>query len=181
VKPADQIYDLFEYGKPSTYEGTKDQFNELDAYLDEIWEKREKSVLNFWQGEEEELKKSTQQFIEFSRKHNTLRSSKYVGIISFDGQVINLLPKIFDNRREGEYQAYEVGAIQSHILWWLSYCSKFKFPKASSSYNSLKSNFFEVLIYLYAKYTRQILNNYIFQGFQEIHRETNFMRGAIGC
>ena len=179
MKTEDQIYNLFEYDKPLSFEGTERQLNDLDSYLDEIWEKREKSVLNFWQGEDEELRKSTQQFIEFSRKNNTLRSGKYVGIISFDGKIINLLPKIFNDNQNGEYQTYEVEAIQSHILWWLSYCSKFKFPKASSSYSSLKSNFFEVLIYLYAKYTRQILNNYIFHGFQEIHGETRFMRGRL--
>jgi 5-methylcytosine-specific restriction enzyme subunit McrC len=44
---------------------------------------------------------------------------------------------------------------------------------------SLKNNFFEILIYLFAKYTRELLSKTIFQQYEEIDREVNNIKGRI--
>ena len=178
MKEKNKVYHLFEYAKPTEFTGGLDSFNDLDAFLDEIWKKREKSSFNFWNKDNYE-KHSPQHFIEFFRKNLTFRSTKYVGIIRYNGQTINLLPKIFDSDNSKGYSDNSIESIQRHILWWLSYCGRFRFPKSKSSFKSVKTDFFEVLIYLYASYTKQILSNSIYQGYQEINNELPFMKGRL--
>ena len=73
----------------------------------------------------------------------------------------------------------EVNQIQNHILWWLSYCRKIKFPNYQASLGSAKSDFFEVLIYLFSKYTRELLNSSIYQQYEEVNRELSFIKGRL--
>jgi 5-methylcytosine-specific restriction enzyme subunit McrC len=107
-----------------------------------------------------------------------LKSNKYVGVIHYEGKKINLLPKIFFDA-EKQYEASEVNQIQNHILWWLSYCRKIKFPNYQTSLGSTKSDFFEVLIYLFSKYTRELLSSSIYQQYEEVNRELSFIKGRI--
>ena len=107
-----------------------------------------------------------------------LKSNKYVGVIHYEGNKINLLPKIFFDS-EKEYQINEVNQIQNHMLWWLSYCRKIKFPNYQASLDSTKSDFFEVLIYLFSKYTRELLNSSIYQQYEEVNRELSFIKGRL--
>ncbi|MBK8516202.1 MAG: hypothetical protein IPL55_07900 [Saprospiraceae bacterium] len=70
-------------------------------------------------------------------------------------------------------------AIQNHILWWLSYCRKVKFPSYQTSLGSSKSDFFEVLIYLFSKYTRQLMTSSIYQNYEGETKELSFIKGRI--
>ncbi|RLD42318.1 MAG: hypothetical protein DRI86_11890 [Bacteroidetes bacterium] len=171
-------YNLFEYGSPASYKGDVNSLDSLDVFLDDIWNKREHSNLAFW-GAEESLSNS-QRFIDISRKTGSLslKSNKYVGVIKYKNTIINLLPKIFSDKKN-EPSKDEVKAIQSHILWWLSYCRKLKFPMSLSSFNQQKSNFFEVLIYLFSSYTKEVLSNMIYQTYQDVENELPYMRGRV--
>ena len=138
---------LFEYQNKLTY---PDPDNELEEFLDNIWKNREKS--SYYSNDPEEDKIESQRFLQFLHKSNEIKSNKYVGVIHFNSNKINLLPKIFFDPNK-DYSLVEVTQIQNHILWWLSYCRKIKFPKYQASLDSIKSDFFEVLIYLFSKYT----------------------------
>ena len=107
-----------------------------------------------------------------------MKSNKYVGVIHFEGKKINLLPKIFFDA-EKEYSERDLSHIQNHVLWWLSYCRKIKFPNYQTSLGSTKSDFFEVLIYLFSKYTRELLSSSIYQQYEEINRELSFIKGRL--
>jgi 5-methylcytosine-specific restriction enzyme subunit McrC len=150
------VLNLFEYQNKIAI---KDDFDGLESFLDEIWAKREK---NSFYSENSENKIESQRFLQFIHKSNELKSNKYVGVIHFNGNKINLLPKIFFDSSK-EYKTEEVNQIQNHILWWLSYCRKIKFPNYQASLGSVKSDFFEVLIYLFSKYTRELLSSSIYQ------------------
>ena len=171
-------YNLFEYDKPSEFKGSKASLDSLDVFLDDVWNKREHSNLAFW-GNEESLS-SSQRFISISRKPGnfSLKSNKYVGVIKYKDTLINLLPKVFNDTSE-EPSSEEVKAMQSHILWWLSYCRKLKFPKSLSSFNFQKANFFEVLIYLFSSYTKKVFSNMIYQTYQEVENDLPFMKGRV--
>ena len=113
------MINLFEYQNKVNSNPSLDG---LEDFLDDIWESREKN--SFYLDEENE---SSQKFLRFIGKTNEIKSNKYVGVIYFNGNKINLLPKIFyDSDRD--YSTDEVSQIQNHILWWLSYCRKIKFP-----------------------------------------------------
>jgi len=160
------MVNLFEYQNKETFKG---DFTELENFLDEIWNKRERS--NYYEIDDFG-KVEVQRFIQFIHKTKDLKSNKYVGVIHFEGKKINLLPKVFYDS-ERTYGEKEISAIHQHILWYLSYCRKLKFPNYKSSMGSLKNDFFEILIYLFAKYTRELLSKTIFQQYEEIEREVH--------
>ena len=166
------MINLFEYQNKVDIQ---DSFEGLESFLDEIWSSREK---NSFYSENGNDKIESQRFLQFIHKSNELKSNKYVGVIHYEGNKINLLPKIFFDS-EKEYQTNEVNQIQNHILWWLSYCRKIKFPNYQASLGSAKSDFFEVLIYLFSKYTRELLNSSIYQQYEEVNRELSFIKGRL--
>ncbi len=166
------MINLFEYQNKVAYE---EYFEGLETFLDDIWNSREKS--SFY-SENEDVKIESQRFVQFLHKSKELKSNKYVGVIHYKGQKINLLPKIFYDV-EKEYSANEVSQTQNHILWWLSYCRKIKFPSYQTSLGSAKSDFFEVLIYLFSKYTRELLSSSIYQQYEEVNRELSFIKGRL--
>ena len=164
------MINLFEYQNKVNSNPSLDG---LEDFLDDIWENREKN--SFYLDEENE---SSQKFLRFIGKTNEIKSNKYVGVIYFNGNKINLLPKIFyDSDRD--YSTDEVSQIQNHILWWLSYCRKIKFPNYQASLGNSKSDFFEVLIYIFSKYTRELLNSSIYQQYEEVNRELSFIKGRL--
>jgi len=166
------MINLFEYQNKINYPGS---FIELEKFLDEIWKKREKYS---YYNNSEEIKIESQQFLQFLHASNELKSNKYVGVIHFRGNRINLFPKIFYDPNK-QYTNPEITQIHNHILWWLSYCRKIKFPNFISSLDNVKADFFEVLIYLFSKYTRELLNNSIYQQYQEISGELTFIKGRL--
>ena len=166
------MINLFEYQNKIDIQ---DSFEGLEGFLDEIWNSREKNSFYSKNGND---KIESQRFLQFIHKSNELKSNKYVGVIHYEGNKINLLPKIFFDS-EREYQTNEVNQIQNHILWWLSYCRKIKFPNYQASLGSAKSDFFEVLIYLFSKYTRELLNSSIYRQYEEVNRELSFIKGRL--
>ncbi|MDC6406097.1 MULTISPECIES: McrC family protein [Maribacter] len=166
------MINLFEYQNKVDIQAS---FDGLEGFLDEIWNSREK---NSYYSENGNDKIESQRFLQFIHKTNSLKSNKYVGVIHYAGKKINLLPKIFYNQ-EKEYSENEINQIQNHILWWLSYCRKIKFPNYQASLSSSKSDFFEILIYLFSKYTRELLNSSIYQQYEEVNRELSFIKGRL--
>ncbi|WP_139958570.1 McrC family protein [Flavicella sediminum] len=166
------MINLFEYKNAEEF--PKSQYEDLEVFLDDIWAKREKSSYYF---NEEDNRVEQQRFIQFLHKSKTLKSNKYVGVIHFEGKTINLLPKIFYKSEEPSES--DVHAFNKHILWWLSYCRKLKFPNYLSGLSNEKSDFFEILIYLFSKYTRELLNSSIYQKYKEVSRELSYVKGNV--
>ena len=166
------MINLFEYRNK---EPLTESFEGLEEFLDDVWKNREKTA---FYADEEEARVESQRFLQFLHKSKEIKSNKYVGVIHFNGEKINLLPKIFFDQNV-EYGESEISQMQNHILWWLSYCRKIKFPNYQSALGSLRSDFFEVLIYLFAKYTRELLSNSIYQQYEEVDKELSFIKGRL--
>ena len=166
------MINLFEYQNkvdiPDSFEG-------LEGFLDEIWKSRE---TNSFYTDAADKAIESQRFLQFIHKSNELKSNKYVGVIHYEGKKINLLPKIFHDPSR-EYSENDVHQMQNHILWWLSYCRKIKFPNYQTALGNTKSDFFEVLIYLFAKYTRELLNSSIYQQYEEVNKEISHIKGRL--
>jgi len=161
-KKAVNTINLFEYSNKEKYPGDVD---ELENLLEEVWKRRKETAPTdtFLSGEDLPDGKpgSDQKFLSFL-KHGYIKSKNYVGIISIDGHIINLLPKIFYDDSRSEWTPDEINAIHANILWWLSYCNKFRFPSIKTGMSSLKSGFFEIMIHAYASYTRHVLSNMLY-------------------
>lgn len=165
------MINLFEYKNKVAF--PEKHFDNLEVFLDAIWNKREKS--SFYN--EDENREEVQHFIQFLHKNKELKSNKFVGVIHYEGQTINLLPKIFYDGSETTES--EVKIINSHVLWWLSYCRKLRFPNYLSGLNSQQSDFFEILIYLFSKYTKELLNSSVYQKYIEVENELSFVKGRL--
>ena len=178
-KDDERILNLYEYANQEKFDGDAEL---LEAFLDDIWTKRPRLPLNYFDiSDEDEYDPSIsshQNFITFLKDSN-IKSRKYVGIIKYNQFTINLLPKIFYDKETADWYEKEIKAIQANILWWLSYCQKIKFPKTKSDLSTIKSNFFEVLIYLFATYTKEVFNYCLYQSYTEIDNELNFMKGRL--
>jgi 5-methylcytosine-specific restriction enzyme subunit McrC len=166
------MINLFEYQNKV---GLQPEFDGLEEFLDDIWNRREKGSYFL---ESEDSKIESQRFLQFIHKTNEIKSNKYVGVIHYQGKKINLLPKIFYDG-DKVFTDKEVSQIQNHILWWLSYCRKIKFPNYKTSMGSIESDFFEVLIYLFSKYTRTLLTSSIYQQYEEVSNELSFIKGKL--
>ena len=165
------MINLFEYQNKVAF--PEQHFDNLEMFLDTIWSKREKS--SFYN--EDENREEVQHFLQFLHKNKELKSNKFVGVIHFEDQTINLLPKIFYNGTEATAETVKI--INAHVLWWLSYCRKLRFPNYLSGLNSQQSDFFEILIYLFSKYTRELLNSSVYQRYIEVENELTFVKGRL--
>lgn len=165
------MINLFEYQNKEDF--AEKHFENLEVFLDAVWTKREKSSYYT----EEENREEVQHFLQFLHKSKQLKSNKFVGVIHFENQTINLLPKIFYDGTEADED--DVKVINSHILWWLSYCRKLKFPNYLSGLNAQKADFFEILIYLFSKYTKELLNSSVYQKYVDVENELSFVKGRI--
>jgi 5-methylcytosine-specific restriction enzyme subunit McrC len=165
------MINLFEYQNKVAF--PEAHFDNLEVFLDAIWSKREKSSYY----NEDENREEVQHFIQFLHKNKELKSNKFVGVIHYEDQTINLLPKIFYTGKEAT--ADDVRLINSHVLWWLSYCRKLRFPNYLSGLNTQQADFFEVLIYLFSKYTKELLNSSVYQKYIEIENELSFVKGRM--
>lgn len=167
------MINLFEYQNKADISESLE--NGLEEFLDEVWAKREK---NPYFDQEQADKVENQQFIQFLHKTNQIKSNNYVGVIHFEGHRINLLPKVFF-KPDQEYREADIQNIQHHILWWLSYCRKVRFPNYQAALESTKGDFFEVLIYLFSKYTRKLFQSSLYQAYEDISCELPYIKGKL--
>ena len=166
------MINLFEYQNKVAF--SEVHFENLEVFLDDIWNKREKSSYY----NEDENREEVQHFLQFLHKTNQLKSNKYVGVIHFENQTINLLPKLFYDESKDASED-DVKVINSHVLWWLSYCRKLKFPNYQTGLGNEQADFFEILIYLFSKYTKELLSSSIYQKYVEVESELSFVKGRI--
>lgn len=184
---------LYEYQKAEVFEGKRE---DLEEFLDNVWQRRggfatksgarASSNENDDQESEEETRdediKNQQKFLTFLRqgkKDSTIKikSRNYVGVIHFEGQRLHLLPKIF--YRDRGQSEFPIESIHAHILWWLSYSKRFKFPHTRGSFNSIKSDFFEVMIWLFANYTRTTFEQLVYRTYTEVEGELSYLKGRL--
>lgn len=166
------MINLFEYQNKVDVD---ESLLELDGFLDEIWRNRE---TNSYYSKNREGQIEKQRFIQILHSTGQLKSNKYVGVIHCNDLRINLLPKVFFEV-DKEYSEKSVSQIQKHILWWLSYCRKIEFPNYQTTLGEQSGDFFEVLIYLFSKYTRELLNASLYQKYEEISKELPYIKGRL--
>ena len=166
------MINLFEYQNKEPF---NDDLDGLEAFLDDVWQKRDK-VFYYYQNAQSRIE--SQRFLQFIHKSDEIKSNKYVGVIRYGDHKINLLPKIFFDQAKA-YSSSDVSQIHLHLLWWLSYCRKIKFPSYLSALGERENDFFEILIYLFSKYTRELLGSMVFQQYQEVDQEQSFIKGRL--
>lgn len=165
-------------------EALQEKFSHIENFLQEIWENRPSRprAENFYTSEDAPQLDSKQKFISFMQHKipAKIQAQNYVGVVHYEDWTINLLPKIFNvGEDHNNTPEYFIRSCYDHILWWLSYCHKIRFPNYKDALSSSKADFFEILIYLFSSYTSKILSELVYQCYMEVEDETSFMKGRL--
>lgn len=159
---------LFEFGDYQELPFDKEKLKQLKTYLNTVWQNRHVFY------EETKTSHSSQQRM-FDFDENQIRARNYVGFFRFEGVEMYVLPKIFATRPVPSPEA-----CFKHILYYLSYSQRVRFPFSLTRTDSTPSLFVpEVCIFLFASYVENLLTEQPLQMYQERTEEMDFLRGQL--
>ncbi len=167
---------LFEWHSKSFSE-YKEKLPDFVNYLSGVWQNRNRYVELIEEVTEEEKHEQNiqrQRFFDFTID-GKISARNYVGVVQFEGIRIEVFPKIFAGETLHDIKKWQV-----NFLYWLTYCRKIKFPFSLASISKLDfDSFLELLIYVFANYTEEILSQQPFQAYQKVEEETTFLKGRL--
>ncbi|MCI6676123.1 MAG: hypothetical protein MSG78_04340 [Clostridiales bacterium] len=150
----------------------KEAQKQLQQFLQRSWQER--TIFYF-----DEETGTQQKFIDFDRRDG-IKLQNYIGSISFLGEEMTIFPKLFQIEKGMKKEELAPSMLARNISFWLGYCEKTRFP-FFSVYDSLrgKENFFELLITLYASYTRQTIDREPYLEYKTMEQKGSFIKGKI--
>jgi 5-methylcytosine-specific restriction enzyme subunit McrC len=163
---------LFEWGSNS-FEEHKKIIPDFVNYLAGVWQSRNRYI----ELSEEELEKQKiqkQQFFDFTFD-GKISARNYVGVVQYEGVRIEVYPKIFADSKTQDVRNWQL-----NLLYWLTYCRKIKFPFSFADVSKLKfDDYLELLIYIFANYTSEVISQQPFQAYQKVEEETTYLKGRL--
>ena len=167
---------LFEWHSES-FEGYKNRIPAFVEYLSGVWQNRNRYIElaeDVSEEEQQEQRIQKQRFFDFT-VDGKISARNYVGVVQYEGIRIEVYPKIF-----ADDETENVKKWQLNLLYWLSYCRKIKFPFSFADVTKLKfDDYLELLIYVFANYTEEIISQQPFQAYQKVEEETTFLKGRL--
>lgn len=151
---------------------------ELVEYLSHVWKNRNKYVDSVDEENTEEKtaneKVQKQGFFSFSHD-NKITAHNYVGTMQYEDIRIEVMPKIFDKSEK-----QDSGNWHLNLIYWLSYCRKIRFPFSFANISDFHfDDYLELMIYVFANHTEEVLFAQPYQSYQTIEEETSFLRGRL--
>jgi 5-methylcytosine-specific restriction enzyme subunit McrC len=145
----------------------------LRAYLTDVWQSR-RLLADAALGEDEaNLNEHRAQLLEIL-PGGWVRARSYVGVVEWDGVRIEVYPKLF------AHDAPESGRWFTHVLWWLGYCRRLRFPFAGVvSELAAVNQFPEALIAQFARLTYHLVTTQPYSQYQEIEEALTYPRGRL--
>ncbi len=159
------------------------KFKELPDHIDNV--KFRSFVNNCWHNRyslyndnyllNEGEDKREQRFLTFDG--NKIKARNYIGFINYEGENITIYPKIFDEKiSKDEMDSYLI----TNLMYWIRNSEKIKLPLAKTNLDfKNKSNFMEIFIYLFAKYTADLIYENPFNNYEELEEELEFLKGRL--
>lgn len=167
---------LFEW-RSENFEGTKQQLSDFVNYLSGVWQNRNRYIETteeISEEEEQEIKIQKQRFFDFTID-GKISARNYVGVVQYEGVRIEVYPKIFANEKPEDTKKWQL-----NLLYWLTYCRKIKFPFSFADVSKLNfDDYLELLIYIFANYTEEIIGSQSYQAYQTVQEETPFLKGRL--
>jgi 5-methylcytosine-specific restriction enzyme subunit McrC len=167
---------LFEW-KSKSFEGDKMQLPGFVNYLSGVWQNRNRYLEmaeEISEEEEQEERIQKQRFFDFTID-GKISARNYVGVVQFENIRIEVYPKIFASDDTEDVKKWQL-----NLLYWLTYCRKIRFPFSFADVSKLKfDDYLELLIYIFANYTEEIIANQPFQAYQKVEDETPFLKGRL--
>jgi len=167
---------LFEWHSDS-FAGHQSKLPGFVNYLSGVWQNRNhyvESSEELTEEEQQEERIQRQRFFDFT-VDGKISARNYVGVVQYDGIRVEVYPKIF-----ADDEAENTKLWQLNMLYWLSYCRKVKFPFSFADVSKLQfDDFLELLIYIFANFTEDVISNQPFQAYQTVGEEVPFLKGRI--
>lgn len=167
---------LFEWHSDS-FAGYQSKLPGLVSYLSGVWQNRNRFVESndeLTEEEQQEERLQKQRFFDFTID-GKISARNYVGVVQYDGVRVEVYPKIFADDKTENIKLWQL-----NMLYWLSYCRKMKFPFSFADVSKLQfDDFLELLIYIFANYTENVISNQPFQAYQTVGEETPYLKGRI--
>ena len=152
---------------------TQKALDELEQFLQSNWEQR--SV--FYEDGEVE---SHQQFIGFTGQQG-IRTKKYIGTIVFEGEQLNIFPKMFrtdvdDQDTDDLSQKH----LMNNLVKWIEYCNRISYPFINISAELTDSqDLRELFISLYVGYVRDAINRGLYYQYIEETEDISSIKGKF--
>ncbi|WP_286233805.1 McrC family protein [Romboutsia ilealis] len=143
-------------------------------FINECWNNRysvydDSSLLN------ENNDNREQRFLTFDG--NKIKARNYIGFINYEGEEITIYPKIFDTEIVNENLD---NYLLTNLMYWLRDSEKIKLPLVESSLDFRHNeDFIEIFIYLFAKYTLELIYSKPYNTYEEIEEELEFLKGRL--
>jgi len=139
----------------------------LQAYLRTAWDRR-----LLWDDETATAPKGEPLLsVEYG---GYLRAHNYVGLVQWNGLRVEIYPKLFGGKAPDERRWF------GHLLWWLSYCRRVRFPFAGVLAELAHvDDFPEAIIAHFARFTYRVLSNQPYSRYQEVTEAVPYIRGRL--
>ena len=159
------------------------KFKELPSHIDNV--KFRSFINNCWHNRyslyddnyllNEDEDKREQRFLTFDG--NKIKARNYIGFINYEGENITIYPKIFYEKiPENVMDSY----LRTNLMYWLRNSEKIKLPLVKTDLDFKNtSNFLEIFIYLFAKYTADLIYENPFNNYEEVEEELEFLKGRL--
>ena len=140
----------------------------LQAYLRTAWDRR-----LLWDDETAEPPKGEPLLsVEYGGK---LRAHNYVGLVQWNGLRVEIYPKLFGDGPPDGRRWF------GHLLWWLSYCRRVRFPFAGVMTELAHvDDFPEAIIAHFARFSYRVLSSQPYSRYQETTETLPYLRGRLG-
>lgn len=157
---------------PSSWQSSS-TLNELEKFLQENWDNRKSFYEDGNDGK-------TQQFLTFL-SHDDVRTNNYIGTIGFNGQTINIFPKVFREKYlSNDTSKLDVSHMIKNLVMWINYCNKTEYPFINFSTDCDEtSNLKELFISIYIKYVDEILNRNAYYKYETVKEDISTIRGKF--
>ena len=157
---------------PPSWQSQK-ALDELELFLQNNWEQR--SVFY-----EDETVESRQQFLGFTGQRG-VRTKKYIGTIVFEGDQLNIFPKMFRTEAEDhDTSALSLKHLMNNLVQWIGYCNRISYPFINiSSELSDANDLRELFISLYVGYVRDAINRGLYYQYIEETEDIGHIKGKF--
>lgn len=157
---------------PEGWRSKRDQ-DDLEEFLQQNWEQR---AVFYDDGKVE----SRQQFLGFTG-HLGIRTKKYIGTVVYNGEKLNIFPKVF-RRRSSDYKTdkLDINHMMNNLVKWLDYCNRIAYPFISITTELTDSdNLKELFVSLYLGYVQSALERGLFFKYVEETEDISSIKGKF--
>jgi len=157
---------------PASWQSQRAQ-EELEEFLQRNWEQR---FVFYDDGKVQ----SKQQFLSFLG-HQDIRTKNYIGTIVFNGEQLNIYPKMFrEDKEDTETDGLSQKHLMNNLVKWLEYCNKIAYPFISISTELTDADDLrELFITLYVGYVHSALERGLFYQYVEETEDVSSIKGKF--